>query len=93
MGKDSELERLEHDMRSDETLAKRLEEAAAAYAGSDAEILAAAAAELGYQVDAAELERFERLPATLDEATALAAQSDFLRAHIPAQVLRAYGVK
>ncbi len=57
MGKDSELVRLEHDMRSDETLAKRLEEAAAAYAGSDAEILAAAAAELGYQVDVAELER------------------------------------
>ena len=45
-----------------------------------------------FRADAAELERFERLPATLDEATALAAQSDFLRAHIPAQVLRAYGV-
>ena len=39
------------------------------------------------------LRQFERLPATLDEATELAAKSDFLRTHIPAQVLEGYGIK
>ena len=46
-----------------------------------------------FRADAATLQRFERLPATLEEATALAAQSEFLRAHIPAQVLEGYGIR
>jgi glutamine synthetase len=37
-------------------------------------------------------QQFERLPATLGEATAAAAESDFLRAHVPAQVLSGYGI-
>lgn len=45
-----------------------------------------------FRADAATLERFERLPKTLEEATALAAGSDFLRANIPAQVLAGYGI-
>ena len=45
-----------------------------------------------FRTDATTLQRFERLPATLEEATELAAQSDFLRAHVPAQVLAGYGI-
>ena len=46
-----------------------------------------------FRADEATLKRFERLPATLEEATALAAQSEFLRTHIPAQILAGYGVR
>ena len=46
-----------------------------------------------FRADESLLRRFERLPATLEEATALAAQSEFLRAHIPAQVLEGYGIR
>ena len=46
-----------------------------------------------FRADESLLRRFERLPATLEEATALAAQSEFLRAHIPAQVLEGYGIQ
>ena len=45
-----------------------------------------------FRADASTLRQFERLPATLEEATALAVQSEFLRAHIPAQVLAGYGI-
>lgn len=45
-----------------------------------------------FRTDEATLRHFDRLPATLQEATALAAESDFLRAHIPAQVLAGYGI-
>ena len=45
-----------------------------------------------FRADAATLARFERLPKTLEEATALAAGSNFLRANIPAQVLAGYGI-
>ncbi len=45
-----------------------------------------------FRTDEATLRHFDRLPATLGEATALAANSDFLRAHIPAQVLAGYGI-
>ncbi len=38
------------------------------------------------------LRRFERLPATLQEASELAAGSAFLREHIPAQILEGYGL-
>ena len=46
-----------------------------------------------FRADAAKLRIYDRLPATLAEATEYAAQSEFLRAHIPAQVLAAYGVR
>ena len=46
-----------------------------------------------FRADESLLRRYERLPATLEEATALAAQSEFLRAHIPAQVLEGYGIR
>ena len=46
-----------------------------------------------FRADESLLRRFERLPATLEKATALAAQSEFLRAHIPAQVLEGYGIR
>ncbi len=46
-----------------------------------------------FRADESLLRRLERLPATLEEATALAAQSEFLRAHIPAQVLEGYGIR
>jgi len=45
-----------------------------------------------FRADAAKLRIYDRLPATLTEATEYAAQSEFLRAHIPAQVLSAYGI-
>ncbi len=45
-----------------------------------------------FRADAQTLERFARLPATLEEATALASESVFLRTHIPAQILAGYGV-
>ena len=45
-----------------------------------------------FRADEETLRRFARLPATLEEATQLAARSGFLRAHVPAQVLAAYGV-
>ena len=46
-----------------------------------------------FRADAAKLRIYDRLPATLAEATEYAAQSEFLRAHIPAQVLAAYGIR
>ena len=46
-----------------------------------------------FRADEATLSRYERLPATLEEATALAAESGFLRAHLPALVLEAYGIR
>ena len=46
-----------------------------------------------FRADAAKLRIYDRLPATLIEATEYAAQSEFLRAHIPAQVLAAYGIR
>lgn len=46
-----------------------------------------------FRADAAKLRIYDRLPATLAEATECAARSEFLRAHIPAQVLAAYGVR
>ena len=46
-----------------------------------------------FRADEETLKRFERLPATLEEATAAAAEGDFLRRHIPAQVLAAYGIR
>ena len=61
MGNNDELRRMEADLRADEGLRTRLEEAArrAADAGaaSDGVAMAAAAAELGYRVSAADLER------------------------------------
>ena len=46
-----------------------------------------------FRADAAKLRIYDRLPATLEEASVLASRSEFLRAHIPAQVLAAYGVR
>ncbi|MDO4539371.1 MAG: hypothetical protein Q4B54_14490 [Coriobacteriales bacterium] len=61
MGKTDEIRRLEGDLAADESLRERLEgaarRAAEAGAGSDGEAFAAAAAELGYGVSAADLER------------------------------------
>ena len=36
---------------------------------------------------------YDRLPATLEEASVLASRSEVLRAHLPAQVLAAYGIR
>ncbi len=46
-----------------------------------------------FRADEAALSGFERLPTTLEEAAALASQSAFLRAHVPALVLRGYGIR
>ncbi len=43
-----------------------------------------------FKVDEATLARYEKLPVTLDEACAAAADSAFVRAHIPARVLDIY---
>ena len=43
-----------------------------------------------FTADSATLSRFERIPASLDEAAALARGSEFLRAHLPASILEAY---
>ena len=45
-----------------------------------------------FRTDEETLRRFERLPVTLEEAAAAAAESDFLRANLPAQVLAGYGL-
>ena len=46
-----------------------------------------------FRTDVETLRHFERLPATLEEATAAAAEGDFLRAHIPAQILTGYDIR
>ena len=46
-----------------------------------------------FRADAAKLRVYDRLPATLEEASILASRSEFLRAHLPAQVLAAYGIR
>ena len=43
-----------------------------------------------FKADAQTLQHFERLPGTFDEARCLAAESAFIQAHIPAEVLAIY---
>ncbi|MGM9642692.1 MAG: glutamine synthetase family protein [Eubacteriales bacterium] len=43
-----------------------------------------------YRADADLLKQFKKLPKTLSEACAVAAESSFIREHIPAQVLKIY---
>ena len=46
-----------------------------------------------FRAEASKLRIYDRLPATLAEATEYAARSEFLRAHLPAQVLEGYGIR
>ena len=46
-----------------------------------------------FRAEEAKLRIYNRLPATLAEATACAARSAFLRAHVPAQILEGYGIR
>ncbi|MDO4539093.1 MAG: hypothetical protein Q4B54_13095 [Coriobacteriales bacterium] len=69
----SELSRLEDDLEKDEGLRKKLDEAARRIAeegkaGSDVEAISAAAAELGYDVSVADLERASAEGADVDDA-------------------------
>ena len=43
-----------------------------------------------YKADAQTLSRFRKLPETLDAACSIAAESDFIKAHIPAAILDIY---
>ena len=44
-----------------------------------------------YEAPAEQLEHYRRLPVTLEEARAAAAESDFVHAHVPEAILTAYG--
>lgn len=57
--------------------------------GEKAELMPAADINL-YHADADVLKRFKKLPQNLNQARAATADSEFLRAHIPAQVLKIY---
>lgn len=43
-----------------------------------------------YKADAQTLSRFRKLPETLNAACSIAAESDFIKAHIPAAILDIY---
>ena len=43
-----------------------------------------------YRADSETLRQFRRLPATQAEARAIAAASDFIRAHLPAAIVESY---